>query len=88
MSSQQYNQFLAVVVMICAFGAMLNLAKLQSRGRSAQYLAGAFLALGLGVFLLRIGANQIFVGLAGAVTFGLLAADFLYRLGKPAKGRK
>jgi hypothetical protein len=86
---QQFNQFLAAVVIVCAFGAMLNISKLQTRGASAKYLATAFCTLGLAVFLIRIGAKQIFVALAGGATFGLLAADFAYRLRKlPKDGQK
>jgi hypothetical protein len=88
MSGTQANQFLTAVILICALGAILNISKVKSRGASAKYLAAAFISLGLGVFLIRQGANQILVGMAGAVTFGLLAADFIHRLAKHPQERK
>jgi high-affinity Fe2+/Pb2+ permease len=84
MTQNQYNEFLYAVVIICAFGAMLNLGKLQSRGPAAGYLIAAFIALGITVYLIRLGVNQYFIDAGGAVVFGLLGADFAHKIKKQA----
>lgn len=93
MTEHQFDEFLIAVLIICAFGVMLNVAKFPTRGLSAKLLAASFVTLGLGVWLIRLRVAQIWVDLAGAATFGLLAADVAYRMRKaPAtpkrKGRK
>ncbi len=85
MTIPQFDQFLTAVLLICAAGVILNVAKFKSRGMSARYLAAAFCSLGVGVFLIKLGANQYVMGLSGAVTFGFLAADVVFRLKNPSK---
>ena len=74
--------FLDGVMVLCAAMALVNLGKLKSRGNSAYYLAGAFLALGATVYAYTAHAPDLVLSIGAFVVILLLVADFLYRTGK------
>lgn len=82
MNESQYRLFLSGGAFVCAAGALLNLARVGSRGASAWLLSGAFLALGGLLWMIRIGAaDGLRVG-AGALIVVLLVADVVVRARK------
>lgn len=79
MNESQYRLFLSGGAFVCAVGALLNLARVKSRGASALLLSGAFLSLGSLLWMIRVEANQSWRTGAGALIVVLLALDVVVR---------
>lgn len=79
MTDAEFDLFLTGAAGICAFGAVVALLRVRSRGIAALMLSGAFLGLGAVMWMLKSGAPQGAV-VAGAVVTGiLLIGDFVVR---------
>jgi len=79
MTEDQIGAFLSGAMGVCALMTVANLLMVKRRGTSAFCLSGAFLALGVGVFLYKQGAPTWSFYLTGVVVFALLATDMLLR---------
>lgn len=72
--------FYDVFVMICAAMALVNLARLKSRGISAVLLAAAFLVFGATVFAYSSAMPTPVIAVGGVIVFALLAADMFFKV--------
>jgi len=79
MSAADPSLFLSIGMAICALMAVVSLLRHKSRGVSAFIMSGAFVVLGLDMYLVRIQAPMP-ITIAGCVLLVvLLGADFAAR---------
>lgn len=76
MSREAFDQYLLILAVGCAIVAIVNLARVQTRGARALAMATACLAFGGAILSYRTAPGSLGVYLCGAVAVIGLISDF------------
>lgn len=79
MSLSEVDPFLWSMMALCAIMAIVSALRYKSRGVSAYIMGSAFVAVGLGLLLIKIRAPIGLLFACGVVIVLLLGADFAAR---------
>ena len=79
MNGDQLDLIASTSILVCAVMAIFNSLRFRSRGRSAFALAGAFVSLGITIYLWKLQTPQSWVIAGIVVTFLLLLLEFSLR---------
>lgn len=85
MTESELSLFMLSTTVICAFMAVLNLARIKSRGTSAILLGIGFLVFGLMTYLYQAHTSLVIIRTLGVILLLVLLADLFIRSGNPAK---
>lgn len=79
MTEEQYGLLLTGFALFAAFGAILNLLRLKSRGTSAILLSLSFLLAGLLALMIKAKIDATYLNLVGVLIGAALIGDLFLR---------